>query len=108
MINGGRILLVEEKARLMQRMGRKQLTIELQEPVAAVPAALARFSLERSEDGRRLTYAYDRSAERTGIVSLLSELSAAGLKLRDLETQQKSLEDIFVGLVHGDDAEAAA
>ena len=73
----------------------------------AVPAALAGYALERSDDGRRLIYAYDRAAERTGIVSLLRDLSDAGLKLRDLETQQKSLEDIFVGLVRGD-AEAAA
>ncbi len=106
-INGGRILLVEDKARLMQRMGRKQLTIELQAPVEAVPAALASYDLERSEDGLRLIYVYDRSAERTGIVSLLRDLSEAGLRLRDLETRQKSLEDIFVGLVRGD-MEAAA
>ncbi|MFT3974537.1 MAG: ABC transporter ATP-binding protein [Amaricoccus sp.] len=98
-INGGQILLVEEKDRLMQRMGRKELVIELQSPVEAVPEALAAFGLERGDDGRTLTYAYDRAAERTGIVSLLSALSEAGLVLRDLQTRQNSLEDIFVGLV---------
>ncbi|MFO1208248.1 MAG: ABC transporter ATP-binding protein [Amaricoccus sp.] len=98
-INGGRILLVEEKARLMQRMGQKQMTIELQAPVGAVPEALARYDLARSDDGRSLTYAYDRTAKRTGIVSLLRDLGDAGLVLRDVQTQQKSLEDIFVDLV---------
>ncbi len=98
-INGGRILLVEEKARLMQRMGQKQMTIDLQAPVEAVPDALARYGLTRSEDGRSLTYAYDRTAKRTGIVSLLRDLGDAGLVLRDVQTQQKSLEDIFVDLV---------
>jgi ABC-2 type transport system ATP-binding protein len=98
-INGGRILLVEEKARLMSRMGRKQLTIELHCPVDRIPEALAPFHLQVGEDGRTLTYSYDRAAERTGIVSLLSALSEAGLVLRDLQTRQNSLEDIFVGLV---------
>jgi ABC-2 type transport system ATP-binding protein len=98
-INGGRILLVEEKDRLMQRMGRKELTIELQCPVDAIPESLATFDLVRGEDGQTLTYSYDRAAERTGIVTLLSALSEAGLVLRDLQTRQNSLEDIFVGLV---------
>ncbi len=98
-INGGRILLVEEKAKLMQRMGQKQLTVELQNPVADIPETLAGYRLSRSADGCELTYAYDRTAPRTGIVSLLGDLSAAGLVLRDLRTQQKSLEDIFVDLV---------
>jgi ABC-2 type transport system ATP-binding protein len=106
-INGGRILLVEEKAKLMQRMGQKRMTIELQEPVAAIPPALAPYGLERSDDGRSLTYAYDRSARRTGIVSLLRDLSAAGLTLRDVQTRQKTLEDIFVDLVRDSTGEAA-
>jgi ABC-2 type transport system ATP-binding protein len=106
-INGGRILLVEEKAKLMQRMGQKRMTIELQEPVAAIPPALAPYDLERSDDGRSLTYAYDRSARRTGIVSLLRDLSAAGLTLRDVQTRQKTLEDIFVDLVRDSTGEAA-
>jgi ABC-2 type transport system ATP-binding protein len=98
-INGGRILLVEEKAMLMRRMGRKHMTIELQKPLAAVPDALSDYGLTRSEDGLSLEYAYDRQAERTGIARLLGDLSASGLVLRDVQTRQDSLEDIFVGLV---------
>ncbi len=101
-ISQGRILLVEDKDTLMNRMGRKQLIVELQSPVGAVPETLAPYGLVRSEDGLRLTYSYDRAAERTGIVSLLGDLSAAGLTLRDLQTRQSSLEDIFVGLVKED------
>jgi len=98
-INGGRILLVEEKERLMQRMGRKELVVELHDPIERIPETLAPFHLVLGEEGRTLTYCYDRAAERTGIVSLLSALSEAGLVLRDLQTRQNSLEDIFVGLV---------
>ncbi len=98
-INDGRILLVEDKARLMHQMGRKELTVELQAPIERVPEALGRYHLALGEDGRSLTYGYDRAAERTGIVSLLKDLSAAGLVIRDLQTRQSSLEDIFVGLV---------
>jgi ABC-2 type transport system ATP-binding protein len=98
-INGGRILLVEEKERLMRRMGRKELVVELHDPIDRVPEVLAPYHLMRGEDGRSLTYSYDKAAERTGIVSLLSALSEAGLVLRDLQTRQNSLEDIFVGLV---------
>jgi ABC-2 type transport system ATP-binding protein len=70
-INKGRIILVEEKATLMRKLGRKQLTLLLQHPIPAVPAALAGFNLERSEDGTALTYTYDTQAERTGIATLL-------------------------------------
>jgi ABC-2 type transport system ATP-binding protein len=100
-INAGRILLVEDKARLMRRMGRKRMTIELQTPVTAIPAALAPYGLTLAEDGRRLDYVYDREATRTGITSLLRDLAASGLVLRDVQTRQDSLEDIFVGLVRG-------
>ena len=99
-INGGRILLVEEKATLMRRMGRKHMTIELQCPVEAIPESLAALSASSANgDGRTLEYAYDTSAQRTGITSLLRDLSAAGLVLRDVQTRQDSLEDIFVGLL---------
>ena len=98
----GSILLVEDKARLMQRMGRKTLRVSLAEPVAAIPASLARFDLALDEGGRRLTYSYDTQGERTGITTLLAALSEAGLVLKDLDTEASSLEDIFVGLVHGD------
>lgn len=98
-INGGRILLVEDKATLMRRMGRKELTIELQAPLAAIPPALAPYGLTLGEDGLDLTYSYDRSAPRTGIVSLLRALSEEGITLCDIQTRQRSLEDIFVNLV---------
>jgi ABC-2 type transport system ATP-binding protein len=98
-INGGRILLVEDKAHLMSRMGQKQMTVELQAPLDAVPPSLAGYRLTLGDEGRTLTYAYDRGAARTGIVSLLRDLSASGLTLRDVQTRQKSLEDIFVDLV---------
>ncbi|MFP4273409.1 MAG: ABC transporter ATP-binding protein [Paracoccaceae bacterium] len=98
-INRGELLLVEETAALMDRMGRKELVIELHEPIAAVPERLAAHGLVLAEDGRALVYTYDRAAERTGITRLLADLQAAGLALRDLSTRQSSLEEIFVGLV---------
>ncbi|MEM8788857.1 MAG: AAA family ATPase, partial [Pseudomonadota bacterium] len=98
-ISHGDILLVEDKATLMARMGQKEMRIELQRPLDAIPQALADYQLARSEDGTTLTYTYDTQAERTGITRLLSDLSAAGLTVRDVQTRQSSLEDIFVGLV---------
>lgn len=98
-INRGEILLVENKTALMRRMGQKQLHIDLAAPVAAVPEALARYALDLGNGGTRLVYTYDTSGERTGIVSLLNDLRAAGLHLTDLATRQSSLEDIFVGLL---------
>ena len=99
-INGGRILLVEEKATLMRRMGRKHMTIELQCPVETHPRLARRATSSRASTAApSLEYAYDTSAQRTGITSLLRDLSAAGLVLRDVQTRQDSLEDIFVGLV---------
>jgi ABC-2 type transport system ATP-binding protein len=98
-INGGRILLIEDKEALMRRMGRKEMRIELREPVARVPAALEAFGLTRDESGTWLTYSYDTQADRTGIVRLLTALQDAGLRVADVETKQSSLEEIFVGLV---------
>ena len=98
-IADGDILLVEDKNKLMAQMGIKELYIELQKPIKAIPTALARYDLSLAEDGSRLTYVYDTKAERTGITGLLTDLSAAGLALRDLQTSQSSLEDIFVDLV---------
>ncbi len=95
----GEILLVEEKGSLMRRLGRKDLRIELTKPLAAVPESLASYSLEREDDGATLIYSYDTHAERTGIARLLSDLSSEGIVLRDVQTHQSSLEDIFVGLV---------
>ncbi|WP_193142348.1 ABC transporter ATP-binding protein [Meridianimarinicoccus sp. MJW13] len=98
-INDGRILLVEEKATLMERLGKKQLRLELREPADTLPDTLSDYALERVEDGNALIYTYDVMAERSGITRLLSDLSDAGLHLRDLQTSQSSLEDIFVDLV---------
>lgn len=98
-IADGDILLVEDKDKLMAQMGIKELYIELQKPIKAIPSALAGYDLWLAEDGSRLTYVYDTKAERTGITGLLTDLSAAGLALRDLQTSQSSLEDIFVDLV---------
>jgi ABC-2 type transport system ATP-binding protein len=101
-INKGEIILVEEKAELMRKLGRKQLTLQLQKGLDAVPAALAGRDLSLSADGLELTYTYDTQAERTGITTLLGELSQAGIRFSDLSTKQSSLEDIFVGLVRDD------
>ena len=100
-IDKGEILLVEDKATLMHRMGGKQMRIELHEPVATLPSSLARHRLEIAEDGRALVYSYDTQGERTGITALLNDLQAEGLVLRDVQTRQSSLEDIFVGLLGG-------
>ena len=101
-INNGEILLVDNKDDLIAKMGQKQLTVELQTGIDAIPDSLASYGLERSDDGMKVTYTYDTRAERTGITSLLAEISAAGLKLRDLSTSQSSLEEIFVNLVRED------
>src|SRR5277367_2191278 len=98
-INKGEIVLVEDKANLMQKLGKKQLKLHLQSSIDAIPAALAAYNLELSNGGDDLIYNYDTKGERTGITSLLSDLRAAGLRLADLETNQSSLEDIFVSLV---------
>ncbi|MER2269502.1 ABC transporter ATP-binding protein [Methylobacterium oxalidis] len=98
-IRGGRIILVEEKAELMRKLGRKQLTLQLQAPVEALPDSLAGFGLELASGGQELVYTYDTKGERTGITGLLTALSAAGIRFSDLNTSQSSLEDIFVDLV---------
>ncbi|MAU53451.1 MAG: multidrug ABC transporter ATP-binding protein [Roseovarius sp.] len=98
-INRGEILLVEDKTDLMRRMGRKTLRIDLAAPVAAVPEALAGYDLERIEDGAALLYHYHTRGEGTGITRLLQALAREGLSLRDIETRQSSLEEIFVDLV---------
>jgi ABC-2 type transport system ATP-binding protein len=98
-ITRGELLLVEEKAALMQQMGQKQLEVELVAPVSTIPAALAPFGLELGAEGRSLIYSYDTRAERTGITKLLNAIAEAGLTLRDVKTRQSSLEDIFVNLV---------
>jgi len=99
-VNKGEIILVEDKTRLMEKLGRKRLTVHLQSRLDAVPASLAPYQLELCDDGRALIYDYDAKGERTGITSLLGDLRNAGIRLSDLETSQSSLEDIFVSLVH--------
>ena len=99
-INKGEIILVEEKAELMRKLGKKQLTLQLQAKLDAVPASLSAYALELSPDGMELTYTYDTRRERTGITTLLQTLSEAGVRFRDLQTSQSSLEEIFVSLVH--------
>jgi ABC-2 type transport system ATP-binding protein len=98
-INKGEIILVEEKAELMRKLGKKQLTLQLQKKLDAIPGVLATRSLALSENGMELVYTYDTQGERTGITTLLGELSQAGVRFRDLQTKQSSLEEIFVGLV---------
>ena len=100
----GELLLVEEKQALLTRMGQKQLQIDLTTAIETVPDALAAYKLELVDTGRALLYSYDTRCERTGITSLLADLASAGLTMRDLQTKQSSLEDIFVGLVAGDAA----
>jgi ABC-2 type transport system ATP-binding protein len=98
-INNGELLLVEDKRTLMQKLGKKQLIIELVESVTTLPESLSSYALELSDDGNHLTYTYDTMSDSTGITTLLQDISTAGLSLKDLQTKQSSLEDIFVELV---------
>ncbi len=98
-INHGEIILVQEKARLMRELGSKQLVLDLQDQLATIPAELNSYDLAVTREGMELIYTYDSQAERTGIASLLGDLSRAGIKFHDVKTTQSSLEDIFVDLV---------
>jgi ABC-2 type transport system ATP-binding protein len=98
-ISNGEIVLVEEKAELMRKLGKKQLMLQLQSPLDEVPDELAGYGLELAADGTELLYTYDTQTERTGITTLLADLSEAGIKFSDLQTRQSSLEEIFVDLV---------
>ncbi|MEM5544062.1 ABC transporter ATP-binding protein [Sulfitobacter sp. AS92] len=100
----GELLLIEEKNALMARMGKKQLEVQLSEPITEVPLALQSPDVELSADGQSLIYTYDTNAERTGITKLLSKVAESGLVLRDVATRQSSLEDIFVDLLKEDAA----
>jgi ABC-2 type transport system ATP-binding protein len=100
-INKGAIVLVEEKAELMRKLGQKQLTLDLQKKLDALPTELAGHRLALAANGQQLVYTYDTKSERTGITALLNDLNGAGIRFRDLNTKQSSLEDIFVGLVSG-------
>ncbi len=98
-INKGEIILVEQKATLMQKLGRKQLKLYLQDRLTTLPATLAPYQLELVENGKELIFTYDTHSERTGITTLLADLRDAGIRFKDLSTTQSSLEDIFVNLV---------
>jgi ABC-2 type transport system ATP-binding protein len=98
-INKGELILVEDKATLMRKLGKKQLTLQLHGRLDALPAELAAHRLALTADGRELVYTYDTQGERTGITALLADLRHAGIRFRDLNTTQSSLEDIFVDLV---------
>jgi len=98
-INRGEIILVEDTATLMRRLGRKQLTLQLAQPLAAIPPALDRYHLELGGGGAELVYSYDENAERGSIADLLHDLNVTGIRFKDLHTTQSSLEEIFVGLV---------
>jgi len=98
-ISRGEIILVEEKAELMRKLGRKQLVLQLQAPLDRIPERLGNYPLDLSADGRQLVYTYDTRGERTGITGLLQALGEAGVRFSDLETRQSSLEEIFVSLV---------
>jgi ABC-2 type transport system ATP-binding protein len=98
-IHKGELILVEQKAELMKKLGKKQLTLNLQEPMAAIPPELAKWPLRLNADGAELEYTFDATAERTGIPSLLRAMSDLGIGFKDLNTRESSLEDIFVGLV---------
>ena len=98
-IHRGEIILVEDKNELMRKLGRKQLVLHLLKPLDEIPAALATHNLALADDGNELVFTYDTQAERTGVTALLTDLNTAGIRFRDLQTVQSSLEDIFVGLV---------
>ena len=98
-INKGELVVVEEKHELMRKMGRKQLCLQLTQPMKEIPGSLSRYPLTLAHEGRDLIYTYDTRARETGITQLLDDLGAAGIEFKDLQTTQSSLEEIFVDLV---------
>ena len=104
-ILNGELILVEDKSELMKKLGKKTLTLNLQDPLATIPPALAQWDLTLKADGNELAYEFDSNAEHTGVPSLLRALSDQGIAFKDLNTRQSSLEDIFVSLVHREPAE---
>ncbi|MGI9367686.1 MAG: ABC transporter ATP-binding protein [Ruegeria sp.] len=101
-INKGELLLVQEKDKLMSQMGKKQIEVMLTQPITAIPDCLAEHNLTLNGNGDALVYTYDTHAERTGITTLLNDVAQTGLILRDVQTRQSSLEEIFVNLVSGE------
>jgi ABC-2 type transport system ATP-binding protein len=98
-ISKGEIILVEDKAALMHKLGKKQLSVQLQAPLTKIPPALSAYQLALSPDGGELVYSFDAQHEGTGIAGLMRQLAASGIDFKDLQTKQSSLEDIFVSLV---------
>jgi ABC-2 type transport system ATP-binding protein len=103
----GQLILVEEKTALMKKLGKKTLTLQLQEPLTILPAELAEWKVELKSDGAELEYVFDANADDTGVPGLLRRIEALGVGFKDLSTRQSSLEDIFVDLVHQSKTEAA-
>ena len=101
-INNGEIILVQEKNKLMQELGKKELVLQLLEPLSTIPTGLGEYKLELRGDGSELIYHYDTKQDHTGITALLGSLRGADIKFNDLSTSQTSLEEIFVGLVNKD------
>jgi len=99
-INHGELLLVDEKHALMHKLGKRQLTVELDESISALPETLAAWTLDLSADGSRLTYTYDPLKTQTGIDGLLQAIREAGVTIKDVHSKKTSLEEIFVSLVH--------
>lgn len=107
-INRGELILVEDKAVLMQKLGKRQLSIQLQQPLLALPASLDHTTVELTDDGGTLVYSFHAQSEQTGISSLLHTLAREGIDFKDVSSSQSSLEDIFVGLVHDNNQAVAA
>ncbi len=104
-ISRGELIVVEEKTALMKKLGKKELTLNLAEPISEVPPELAEWNVSLKADGHELLYVFDANSERTGVPSLLRRMSDAGIAFKDLNTKQSSLEDIFVSLVHREKGE---
>jgi ABC-2 type transport system ATP-binding protein len=100
-ISKGELVVVEEKTALMRKLGKKQLTLQLQSPLTSIPASLAGLPLELAKEGNELVYSFDTQASETGIAALLRKLNEAGIEFKDLHTAESSLEEIFVNLVRG-------
>ena len=98
-ISKGSLIVVEEKTALMHKLGKKQLTLQLQAPLTTIPAALSGLPLELAKEGNELVYSFDTQASETGIAGLLRKLNESGIEFKDLHTAESSLEDIFVNLV---------
>ncbi|MEP6906896.1 MAG: ABC transporter ATP-binding protein [Pseudoxanthomonas sp.] len=107
-ISNGELMLVEDKHVLMRKLGKKQLTLALQNPLAKIPEELSALTLELADEGRSLVYTFDAQSEETGIAALLKRLGELGIDFKDLHSSESSLEEIFVSLVHGNNKEVRA